>query len=142
VLLLGVLFGALSLQAVGTVVVTTRPLADIRAVKYTLVWTSDASGDVSGNTAALAVIALGDLYQIQFIPNAGGTAPTTLYDVVLNDAAGVDFLAGAGANLSATVSTVVRPASPLLHDGTGTLNLVVSNAGAAKGGTVILWLRR
>jgi hypothetical protein len=36
------------------------------------------------------------------------TAPTALYDITLVDSTGVDYLAGGGANLSATVSTIVK----------------------------------
>lgn len=126
-------------SAVGVVMITTTLLSDVRTTKHSLAWTADAAGAVSGNPATLA---LGHVVQIKFIPNSGGTAPTALYDVTLVDANGVDFLAGAGANLSATVSTLVRPAAPLLYDATGTLDLVVANAGVSTGGTVQVWLQR
>lgn len=126
-------------QAVGTLTISTTTLPDVRAVKYSLAWLSDASGAVSANPATFTG---GILIQVKFVPDAGGTAPTTLYDVTLVDTDGVDYLAGAGANLSATVSTVVRPAAPLILDGTGTLDLVVSAAGNAKGGTVLLWIQQ
>lgn len=126
-------------QAVGTVTVTSTVLSDIHTVKYNLAWLSDASGAVSGNASTLTA---GYLVQIKFIPDPGGTAPTALYDIVLNDNNGVDFLAGAGANLSATVSTIIRPSAPLLYDATSTLDLVVSNAGVSKGGIVRLWFQQ
>ena len=124
-------------QAVGTVTVTPTPISDLSLTRYSFAWTSDGSGNVSGNAQTLAP---GLLFQIRFVPNGGGTAPTDLYDVTLVNANGIDFLAGVGANLSATVSTQTRVASPLIYDGTGTLDLVVANAGATKGGTVVLWL--
>jgi hypothetical protein len=108
-------------------------------VKYSLAWLCDAAGAVSGNPQTFRV---GQLTQIKFIPDGGGTAPTALYDVTLVDANGVDYLGGTGANLSATVSTQVRVAAPLLYDGTGTLDLVVANAGISKGGTVQLWFQQ
>lgn len=126
-------------QAVGTVTVTTTTLSDVRAVKYSLAWTSDASGNVNTNPQTFRQ---GVLIQVKYIPNGGGTAPTDLYDVTLTDPNGVDFLAGGGANLSATVSTTVHPALPLLYDGTVTLDLVVTNAGVSKGGTVNLWFQQ
>jgi hypothetical protein len=126
-------------QAVGTVTVTTTTLSDIRCTKYSLAWVSDASGNVSGNAITPVV---GFLVQIKFIPDGGGTAPSALYDIVLNDANGVDFLAGTGANLSATVSTIIVPTAPILYDATTTLDLVVSNAGVSKGGTVRLWFQQ
>ena len=126
-------------QAVGTVTVTTTTLSDIATMKYSLAWVSDAGGAVNTNPQTFR---LGTLTQIKFIPDGGGTAPTTLYDVTLVDPHGVDWMAGAGANLSATASTIVRPAAPMLYDGTVTLDLVVANAGVSKGGTVILWFQR
>ncbi len=125
-------------HAVGTVTVTTTNISDIRATKYSLAWVSDAGGAVSGNAQTLLP---GSLMQIKFIPDGGGTAPTALYDVTLVDAAGIDYLGGTGANLSATVSTQTRVAAPLIYDATGTLDLVVANAGASKGGTVQLWIQ-
>jgi hypothetical protein len=125
-------------QAVGTVTVTTTTLGDIRAVKYSLAWVSDGSGNVSTNPQTFRP---GSLIQIKFIPDGGGTAPTALYDVTLVDASGIDYLGGTGANLSATVSTQTRVTAPLIYDATGTLDLVVANAGAAKGGTVQLWIQ-
>jgi len=125
-------------QAVGTVTITTTPMADLHLTKYSLAWVSDGSGNVSGNAATFAQ---GRLIQIKFIPDGGGTAPTALYDVVLSDSNGVDFLGGAGANLSATVSTITVPTVPLVYDATSTLDLVVSNAGISKGGTVRLWFQ-
>lgn len=126
-------------HAVGTVTVTTTTLSDLRAWKYSLAWVSDAAGNVNTN---LQTFRAGNLVQIKYIPDGGGTAPTALYDIVLNDPNGVDFLGGGGANLSATVSTTVPVAVPLLYDGTITLDLVVTNAGVSKGGTVILWFQQ
>jgi hypothetical protein len=142
----GVFLGALLLlllqaspQAVGTVTITTTLLSDVKVVKYSLAWVSDASGAVSGNPATLR---MGSVIQIKYIPDGGGTAPTALYDVTLVDVHGIDFLAGGGANLSATASTLVRQTTPLFHDGTSTLDLVVANAGVSKGGTVQLWIQQ
>jgi hypothetical protein len=140
-LLLGAVLALLlqaSPQAVGTVTVTTTTLSDIRCTKYSLAWLSDGSGNVSANPQTFRP---GQLIQIKFIPDGGGTAPTALYDVTLVDANGINYLGGVGADLSATVSTQTRVAAPLIYDATGTLDLVVANAGAAKGGTVQLWIQ-
>lgn len=144
VILVAILLWAVALQVgshaqVGTVVVTTTILSDVRVIKTSLAWVSDAGGAVSGNPATLR---MGSLIQIKFIPDGGGTAPTILYDVTLVDASGLDYLGGAGANLSATVATQVRVAAPLFYDATGTLDLVVANAGVSKGGTVQLWIQQ
>lgn len=129
-------------QAVGTVTVTVASLGNGRVVKYTMAWVSDASGNVSANTSALSVVRPGYLQQVKFIPDGGGTAPTDLYDITLNDANAVDVLAGTGANLSGTLAKITRVAAPIYLDGTANmaLDLVVANAGNAKGGTVVLWV--
>ena len=128
-----------------TLAFTKAPLPS-SARKITLDWLSDASGDATYTTEKLA----GTIVGVAFIPDGGGTAPTTLYDVTLTDDNGVDILSGQGANLSATVANRVVPGVPF-KDGTttsvapivlnDTLDLVVANAGNAKGGQVILYLR-
>lgn len=126
-------------QAVGTVTITTTRLTDARVIRHSMAWLSDAAGAVSGNAATLS---MGSVIQIKFIPDGGGTAPTALYDVTLVDANGLDYLGGTGANLSATVTTQTRVSAPLFYDALGTLDLVVANAGNAKGGTVQLWIQQ
>lgn len=123
------------MAAAGSIVVTSADIGGV--LKYTVVWTSDASGNVSGNTFD---VRYGELRQVKTIPGAGGVAPTDLYDVTLTDPDGVDVLAGAGANLSGTVAAILEPTinsqRPYLEAQTLTLN--VSNAGNAKSGTLIL----
>ncbi len=133
--LAAVLLWPFAAQAVGTVTVTVTALPGTGLTKYEIVWVSDASGDVSGNAFGVRP---GALKQIGFTPSATA-APTTLYDVTLTyDTA--DLLIGAGDDLSATVSTVARPTPSAIHDGLAQLDLVVANAGNAKGGTVVLWI--
>lgn len=113
--------------------------------KYSLAWTSDASGDATVTTERL----FGTLIGVAFIPS-GSAAPTANYDVTLTDDNGVDVLSGQGANLSNATATRVVPGVPF-KDGTttsiapvvinDTLDLAVANAGNAKGGTVVLYLR-
>jgi hypothetical protein len=123
----------------GSIAVTTSN--EGRARKYRIVWTSDASGDVSGNTFP---VARGELIQAAYTPGAGGVQPTNLYDVTLLDPNGADALAGTGANLSNAVATAVVPVIStyfrrLLQGGAYTP--VVANAGNAKQGTIDLWVR-
>jgi hypothetical protein len=81
------------------------------------------------------------------VPDGGGTQPSDLYDVTLVDTNAIDVIAGVGANLSNATSTLKVPSFGTTtlyryyHDGTQQLDLVVANAGAAKGGTVVLWVR-
>ena len=119
--------------------------SETRTVKKVILdWLSDASGDCTGDSQSLS----GQIHRVVFVPDSGGTQPTDLYDVVLNDVDGMDVLAGLGANLSNTTSTQVVPVvtngtagnmAPMAVD--GVLSLAVSNAGNAKGGKVILYMR-
>ena len=113
-------------------------------VRVTLAWTSAADGSASGDTPSLS----GELMKVVFDP--GSAAPTANYDITLNDANGFDVLAGFGANLSATVTTQLKPGIAF-KDGTttsvaptvidGVLTLAVTNAGDTKSGSVVLYLR-
>lgn len=110
-----------------------------------LAWVSHTDGVVNLDTPAVN----GEILRVVIIPGAGGLAPTTLYDVLLNDAHGIDVLGGQGQNLSATVTSHVCPGVPL-KDGTttgvhpiavaGVLTLVIANAGSGKAGTIVLYL--
>lgn len=108
--------------------------------EYLLDWTSDASGNVS---AIAQAVRAGVIVGCKFVPDSGGTQPTDLYDLVLNDADSVDLLTGRGANLSQSTSTRAVPllnsTAPVWFEG-GNLTLVVSNAGNAKGGLVYVWV--
>lgn len=125
------------LQAVGTVTVT-GPFNGV----YTIAWTSNASGAVSGNSFP---VLLGEIKQVKFVPASGGTQPTDLYDVTLVDADGLDVLNGMGANLSnaspALITSLgVWTAAPAASSPV-TFDLVVANAGNAKSGTVYLMVK-
>jgi hypothetical protein len=124
--------------AAGSVTTTAISVGSSGTTRYALAWVSSAGGAVSGN--ALGVRA-GYIYQVQFVPDGGGTQPTDLYDVLLNDPRSVDLLISAGANLSQTTSKLVQIVPAIYYDGVGDLDLVISNAGASKGGTVYVWVR-
>ena len=109
--------------------------------RYSFVWVSDASGDVSGTDVTLKS---GTLLQMTTIPAAAGAAPTDNYDLVINDAQGVDILGGAGANRDTANAEVVVPAVSTYfrrYVEAGTFTPVVSNAGNAKGGTIVLLIQ-
>ncbi len=126
--------------AVGTLTYTAS-VPRGRGQKIVATWVSDASGNVSG----IPIPSLnGVVTRLTTIPHAGGTAPTTLYDIVLNDDEGIDVAAGLLANRSATVTESV---SPMLGGSTnvpsqvvGSITPVVSNAGNAKSGIIIIYL--
>ena len=118
----------------GTIVVTTSD-AGQGVSKYSIAWTSDASGNVSGNTVDLR---RGHLIQAKFIP--GGTTPTDLYDVTLLDSDSVDLLAGAGADRAAAAASIVVPTKPTFLEAQ-TVTPTVANAGNAKTGTIVLYVQ-
>lgn len=109
--------------------------------KYSMAWLSHTDGTIS-NTVSLP---LSELQAVEYVPDAGGTQPSDLYDLTMTGpAGGADVLGGTGANLSQTNASQVVPAVStyfrrLLTPGTYTL--VGANCGNAKGGTVIFWLR-
>lgn len=107
--------------------------------KYTVAWVSDSSGNVSANPFD---VGRGRLCQVKFIPGSGAAQPTDQYDVVMNDSDGVDVFQGAGANLSNSVGAYKSPTSgnsPLFLE-PQTLTPVISNAGNAKSGTIIVYM--
>lgn len=135
----------------GSVTKTSVKLAGTNVSRHRLVWLSDASGVVSGNSVTLPA---GTIVAVAFKPDAGGTQPTDLYDVVLNcddhtlnvidDGTGSASL---GANLSNATSKhsvpfqgggAVTYTRQWLHGGGYTLG--VTNAGNAKGGTVDVYV--
>lgn len=127
-------------RAAGTVAVTATEVAP-GVTKYVIAWTSTAGGAVSANTFS---VRRGEILQVKFVPNSGGTQPTDLYDVTLVDTDGVDLLGSEGANLSNAASAIGVPkvdSERIFVDGTQVLDLVVANAGSAKGGSVIVWMR-
>jgi hypothetical protein len=123
----------------GSITTTTSKVGGF--TKYSLAWTSDASGNVTSNSVPVKT---GELLQVSFIPGSGGTQPSDLYDMTIADANGVDILAGGGANLSnATATTVAGPISTYLRRylEEGNITPSISNAGNAKTGTIVLLVR-
>lgn len=125
----------------GTITVVTADLGG-GYTRYSIAWVSSAGGAVSENPVA---VKRGNIRQVKFFPDAGGTQPTDLYDMTVLDADGFDVLAGIGANLSNATPKVGVPLfgngttsmHPFFHAG-GNLTPTVAAAGAAKGGTLVL----
>lgn len=133
------------MAAVGTVTITYSEgnNTPIRTVTWT--WTCDASGNASGtDTKSITGTAL------RFVtkPTDG---PTDNYDIVVNDAQGVDIARGALANRDTTNAEEALPAAEVTINahtyatfGTqfdGPLSMSVSNAGNAKSGVLIMYYR-
>ncbi len=119
----------------GTVTITEETFGTVKKVKFA--WTSDAAGAADGTTAK---VYSGEILRLITVPGAGGVAPTDLYDVAVNDEDAMDILMGAGANRS-NVNTQQVLASSLGCVANDKLTLAVTNAGAAKNGTVYLYIR-
>lgn len=119
----------------GSVTITySPPSAFAKWVAWT--WTSDGSGDVSGtDTKSL------DGQVMRWATNPSATAPSSNYDIEVNDEDGLDLAAGGLVNRHTSNSEQVIPGG----DGdpgamfNGPLSLVVSNGGAAKIGTLTLY---
>ncbi len=129
----------------GSVVVTTS-VVDAGISKYSVAWTSDALGAVSGNAFA---IKHGTIVAVTFTPGSGGTQPTLDYDVTLPCSEhSVDMLGGEGANLSNVTASHKVPfisaaggvsyVRMWMHG--GNVDLTVANAGASKTGTVDIYV--
>lgn len=117
--------------------VTTTEVVHGIVKKVTFAWTSSAGGAADATTTKVYD---GKIVGVATIPSGGGTAPTTLYDVAINDADGHDVLLGAGADRSATV-TEFKAETVVGAIAGSALTLAVTNAGASKQGTVIVWVR-
>jgi hypothetical protein len=126
----------------GSISLTASTLGASGVTRYDFDWTSDASGDVNSTSSD---IKRGEIFQIRFKPDSGGTQPSDLYDVQLQDSDNVDLLndgsSGRGSNLSNATGAYMQWDPPIWHDGANQVELVVSNAGNAKGGVVSLWVR-
>ena len=105
-------------------------------------WLSDASGDVDVDASAMVQ---GEIQSVHYFPDAGGTQPSDNYDLTMADTYGVDILTGTGSNLSQTTDTYAVPALSTYFKvviEAGSYDLVIANAGNAKGGIVEVIVRQ
>jgi hypothetical protein len=130
----------------GTLVVTTTN-ARMNAVdfptkhaKVTLTWTSDASGDVTGNIAESYNSNLDRLkgWIVKITTNPGATAPTDNYDITLSDGDSVDICNATLMNRDTATSETVTYDPPIWVD--SELALVIANAGNVKGGVIEIYM--
>ena len=120
----------------GTVTISEQRFSSIRKVTFT--WVASAGGAADGVTTYASD---GDLLAVYQVPDGGGTQPTNLYDVVVTDGDSIDVLNALGANLSNAANTIKRTADGLLPVASSLLTIAVTNAGNAKGGKTILYIR-
>ena len=135
----------------GSVTTTTSRVAGSNNVsKYSLAWTSDAAGAVSGNSAEILT---GTVIAVTFTPGSGGSQPTDAYDVTMTcDTHGVNVLDnGAGTSIGTNLSNVNGTHKvPFIQGATETFvrqwlhgggyTLVVAAAGDTKSGTVDIYV--
>lgn len=118
----------------GTVTVAEETYGSVKKITFT--WTASAGGAADGATTG---VYNGAIQRLVTVPDTG-TAPTNLYDVVVNDQDGTDVLMGAGANRSATVTEQVL-ASSLGVVANDTLTIGVTNAGNGGKGVTYVYVR-
>ena len=137
--------------AVGTVTVTLDkyPNANMRVLTYS--WVGDAANGTVPSTATSTTITadIAGWYVYAIETNPGATAPTTLYDIVVNDSEGLDIAGGMLANRSATATEKITPRLDSTYSIFGgvlidsTLTLVITNQSAVSAtGTVKLLLSK
>lgn len=112
--------------------ITYKGWSTIKTVTFT--WLSDdAAGTASGTTKPISGVIL------RAVTDPGETAPTDDYDIVVNDANGVDVMAAALADRdTANTEQVIPAVGPAVS---GPLTMEVSAAGNAKEGVLVLYYR-
>lgn len=120
----------------GTVTISEITHPSIKKIVFT--WTSGDDGKADVTTVQYYTGRV--LYAVQ-IPDGGGTQPSDQYDVTVSDVDGIDVLKGLGANLSNAAATYKADSDGLGAVVESKLTLAVTNAGNAKGGKTILFLR-
>ncbi|MEY4634800.1 MAG: hypothetical protein RJA55_598 [Acidobacteriota bacterium] len=120
----------------GTVTTTENAVGTVKKVTFT--WVSSAGGAADATTTNSYD---GEIIAIFQIPDAGGTQPTNSYDVVVKDADNHDILLGLGADISNSANSYKAKKDGLGAVASSKLTLAVTNAGSAKGGSTILWIR-
>ena len=117
-----------------------RVVTEITKKVLTLTWTA-SGGAVGDTTISASTYGIAGWYLYSAETNPGATAPTDLYDIVLNDADGVDIAGGLLMNRSETATQLVNIGNsahgyPVIR---GDITMVLSNnVVAAATGTLVL----
>lgn len=115
--------------------VTEERISPIKKVIFA--WTSAADGTASEQTTN---VYSGEIIRLVTIPGTAGVQPTDQYDITITDEDSVDVLAAAGANRS-NANTEQVAASSLGCVANNKLTINVTNAGNAKSGTAIIYIK-
>jgi len=135
----------------GTVTHDIEYGATASMARHVITWVSSSGGAVgptfdSGSLKRISGVILRVIEQ----PDTGGTKPSDSYDVLFEDESGTDLLGGQGANVDADATIDVCPGLPFTDGVTTSLVppalhdvpvLRITNAGNAKGGKLILYVR-
>jgi len=122
----------------GTVVVTEENISTVRKIKFD--WESeDGEANAGKATKTTEKTYSGEILRLVTIPDSVAV-PSNQYNVAVNDEDDTDVLMGAGADRS-DVNTEQVLASSLGCVANDKLSLSISNAGNAKKGTVIVYVR-
>lgn len=123
-------------MAAGTMTFVEVTHSSVKKIRAS--WTSGTAGEAG--TASATTTNPYDGKLIAFVTDPGATAPTDDYDIVATDADGDDILIGAGADRDTANTEVVAEASLGAVAGSK-ITLSVTNAGSAKQGVAILYIR-
>ena len=121
------------------VVTITQDSVEYPLQKIQWDWLSATDGTVS---SAASGWYCGKIVKVSLASDSGGTAPTNLYDVTIEDGDGLDVLSGNGANVTASATVYINDPTKMLWVRSGTLTLKVANAGDEKGGVVTMLIQR
>ena len=102
-------------------------------------WLSASDGTVS--SAAFGAY-MGKIVKAILASDSGGTAPTNLYDVTIEDEDGYDVLSGEGADVTSAATVYLVDPNKCLWVRSNSLTLKVASAGDAKGGVVTMLIQR
>lgn len=150
-LLLALIFLTGQADAAGSVTQALKNYANGNMKTVTFSWTGDASNGTVPSTATSTAITteIAGWYVYAIETDPGSVAPTTLYDIVINDASGFDIAGGQLANRSATATERVIPkldATASLYGGVlvdSALTMVITNQNVVSAtGTVKLILSK
>jgi uncharacterized protein (DUF342 family) len=123
----------------GVVTITEETFNTVKKIKFE--WTSENGGADAGKASKTTTkVYTGEIIRLVTIPAAAGDAPTDDYDITINDEDGTDVLMGAGANRD-TANTEQVLATSLGCVAYDKLTINVSNAGNAKKGAAIIYIR-
>jgi hypothetical protein len=130
------LLPALALAAAGTATITETNFGMVKKVVWS--WTSGTGAE--GGTVTSTTTNAYDGEIISLTTDPGATAPTDNYDVEILDAGSEDVLLAAGANRD-TANTEHVTSATLGATAPSKLTLSITNAGDAKVGEVVVFIR-